>query len=205
MTQVHARKDRVVKGLTMGVAYLFKKNKIDWIKGSARLLGGGEVEVTGEQAQTVTAKEIIVATGSSARGLPGIEIDHARIITSDDAINMAETPKSMVILGSGAIGVEFASIFNQFGTDVTVVELLPRLVPNEDEAVSAELEKVFKKRKIKAFTSTRVTGARATGAGVEVEATLPDGKPQTFKAGYLLVAVGRGPVTAGLGAEELGD
>ena len=204
MNQVHTRKDRVVKGLTMGVAYLFKKNNIEWIKGSARLLGRGEVEVSGEQAQTVSAREILVATGSAARGLPGIDIDHKRIITSDDAIHMPAAPKSMVILGSGAIGVEFASIFNQFGTDVTIVELLPRLVPNEDEAVSAELEKSFKKRKIKSFTSTRVTSATAGEASVTVEAKLADGKTKTLEAEYLLVAVGRGPVTSGLGAEELG-
>lgn len=204
MKQVHARKDRVVKGLTQGVAYLFKKNQIDWIKGSARLLGGGAVEVTGDQPQTVSAREILVATGSTARGLPGIEIDRTRIITSDEAIHLPAAPKSIVILGSGAIGVEFASIFSQFGSEVTVVELLPRLVPNEDEAVSAELEKSFRKRKIKCFTNTRVSGAKVAGDRVTVEAALPDGKTKTFEAEYLLVAVGRGPVTSGLGAEETG-
>jgi dihydrolipoamide dehydrogenase len=202
MAQVHARKDKVVKGLTGGIAFLFKKNKIDWIKGTARLAGGGAVEVEG--VGRVEAKEIVIATGSSARTVPGIEIDHARIITSDDAIQMKEVPASIAILGSGAIGVEFASIFSRFGSQVTIVELLPRLVPLEDEAVSAELEKSFRKRKIAVHTGTKVTSAAATGDGVTVEAATPDGKTVKIAAAYLLVATGRGPVTTGLGAEEAG-
>jgi dihydrolipoamide dehydrogenase len=202
--QMHARKDKIVKGLTGGVAFLFKKNKIDWIKGSARLLGEGRIEVTGEQERTLTAREIIVATGSAARGVPGIEIDHQRIITSDDAIHMTQVPKSIGILGSGAIGVEFASIFAQFGSDVAIFELLPRLVPAEDEAISAELEKSFKKRKIKSHTGARVTSARASGDDVTLEAELAGGTSHNARYEYLLVATGRGPVTSGLGAEELG-
>src|SRR6185369_5223697 len=124
----------------------FKKNKIDWIKGSARLAGKGKSEVTGENAQTLTAKEIIGATGSSPRSVHGIEIDKKHIITSDQAIHLAAVPKSMAIMGSGAVGVEFASIYRRFGSEVTIIELLPRLVPNEDEQVSAELEKAFRKR-----------------------------------------------------------
>src|SRR6185369_1834441 len=149
MMQVHARKDRVVTGLTKGVEFLFKKNKIDWIKGTARLTGKGGVDVFEGEKQTLRArKEIIVATGSTPRGVPGIEIDRKRIITSDEAIGLREVPKTLVIMGSGAVGVEFASIFNRFGSDVTVLELLPRLVPVEDEAVSAELEKSFRKQGI---------------------------------------------------------
>jgi dihydrolipoamide dehydrogenase len=122
MAQVQSRKDKIVKGLTGGVEFLFKKNKIDWIKGSGRLAGGGKVEVTGGEAQTLTAaKEIIVATGSQPRSVPGIEIDRKRIITSDEAIGFREIPKSMVIMGSGAVGVEFASIFRRFGSEVTII------------------------------------------------------------------------------------
>ena len=212
MTQVQARKDKIVKGLTGGIELLFKKNKIDWIKGSGRLAGKGRVEVTDGQAQILSAtREIIVATGSQPRSVPGVTIDRKRIITSDEAIGLKEIPKSIVILGSGAVGVEFASIFRRFGSEVTIVELLPRLVPVEDEAVSAELEKSFKRQGIKVLTGTKVSAARpgAAGvepgtAGVEIDAQTLDGTTIRLSAEYLLVATGRGPVTAGLGAEEAG-
>ena len=204
MNQVHARKDRIVNGLTRGVEFLFKKNKIDWIKGTARLAGNGKIDVTDGDRQTLDAKEIIIATGSSARSVPGIEIDHRRIITSDDAIGLKEIPKSLLIMGSGAVGVEFASIYRRFGSEVTIVELLPRLVPLEDEAISAELEKSFRRQGIKSLTGTKVTRASAGSDGVEIEAQTPDGKSQKLTAELLLVATGRGPVTSGLGAEELG-
>src|SRR5688500_606671 len=177
MQQVHARKDKIVKGLTGGIELLFKKNKIDWIKGSGRLAGKGQVEITEGQKQTLKAtKEIIVATGSTPRSVPGIEIDRKRIITSDEAIHMKEIPKSIAIMGSGAVGVEFGSIFRRFGSEVTVIELLPRIVPVEDEAVSAELEKSFKKQGIKILTGTKVTSAKAGAAGVDLEAQTSDGK-----------------------------
>ena len=204
MRQVHARKDKVVGGLTKGIEFLFKKNKIDWIKGTARLGGKGKVDVFEGEKQALEAKEIVVATGSSPRSVPGIEIDHTRIITSDEAIHLPEVPKSLVIMGSGAVGVEFASIFRRFGSEVTIIELLPRLVPIEDEATSAELEKSFKKQGITSLTGTRVTRAVANAKGVDIEAQTPDGKTQTLSADVLLVATGRGPVTTGLGAEELG-
>jgi dihydrolipoyl dehydrogenase len=174
------------------------------VKGSGRLAARGPVEVTGDTARGLEAKEIIVATGSSPRSVPGITIDHKTIITSDEAIHLPEVPKSLAIMGSGAVGVEFASIFRQFGAEVTIIELLPRLVPNEDEAVSAELGKAFRKRGIKAHTGTRVTAARVKGDGVTIEMQGPDGKADTLTVEKLLVATGRGPVTDGLGAEEAG-
>jgi dihydrolipoamide dehydrogenase len=205
MAQVQTRKDRVVTGLTKGIEFLFKKNKIDWIKGTARLAGNGGVEVFEGEKQTLRArKEIIVATGSAPRGVPGIELDRKRIITSDEAINLKDVPKAIAIMGSGAVGVEFASIFRRFGSDVTILELLPRLVPVEDEAVSAELEKSFRKQGITSHTGAKVTSAKVRGAGVDIEARLADGSTQTVRADYLLVATGRGPVTAGLGAESVG-
>jgi dihydrolipoamide dehydrogenase len=205
MTQVHARKDKIVKGLTGGIELLFRKNKIDWIKGSGRIAGKGSVEITEGQKQTLVARrEIIVATGSAPRSVPGVEIDRKRIITSDEAIHLKEIPKSIAIMGSGAVGVEFGSIFRRFGSEVTIIELLPRLVPVEDEAVSAELEKSFKKQGIKVLTGTKVTGAKAGASGVDLEAQTPDGKTTKISAEYLLVATGRGPVTSGLGAEEAG-
>ncbi len=204
MGRIHARKDKIVSGLTKGVEFLFKKNKIEWIKGTAALAGKGRVDVVEGEKQTLQAAEIIIATGSSPRGVPGIEIDHTRIITSDEAIHLADIPKSLVILGSGAVGVEFASIFRRFGSEVTIIELLPRLVPVEDEAVSAELEKAFKKQGIQSLTNTKVTRAVATASGVDVEAQRSDGKSHELTADILLVATGRGPVTTGLGAESLG-
>src|SRR6188508_2955201 len=176
MNQVHARKDKIVKGLTGGVEFLFKKNKIDWIKGSGRLAGKGKVEITDGDKQTLAArKEIVVATGSQPRSVPGIEIDRKRIITSDEAIHMKAIPKSIAIMGSGAVGVEFASIFRRFGSDVTIIELLPRLVPVEDEAVSTELERSFKKQGITAHVGARVTAARAVANGVDLEFSAAQG------------------------------
>jgi len=205
MAQVQARKDKIVKGLTGGVELLFRKNKIDWIKGSGRLAGKGEVEITDGQSQTIAArKEVIVATGSQPRSVPGVEIDRKRIITSDEAIGLKEIPKSFAIMGSGAVGVEFASIFRRFGSDVTLIELLPRIVPVEDEAVSAELERSFRKQGIKVLTGTRVTSAKPGADGVDIEALTPDGRTARIRVDYLLVATGRGPVTSGLGAEEAG-
>jgi dihydrolipoamide dehydrogenase len=205
MAQVNSRKDKIVKGLTGGVEFLFKKNKIDWIKGNGRLAGKNTVEVTEGQKQTAAArKEIILATGSQPRSVPGVEIDRKRIITSDEAVGLKEIPRSIVIMGSGAVGVEFGSIFRRFGSDVTIIELLPRIVPVEDEAVSAELERSFRKQGIKVLTGTKVTSAKASPNGVDLEALPPDGKSVSINAEYLLVATGRGPVTSGLGAEEAG-
>ncbi len=214
MPAVHARKDKMISGLTGGIEMLFKKNKIDWIKGAARLAGKMGVEVTlhdGAKQALVATKEIVVATGSAARSVPGIEVDRTKIIFSDEAIHLAHVPKSMAIMGSGAVGVEFASIFKSYGSEVTVIELLPRLVPGEDEAVSAELERTFKKRGIKVLTGTKVTSAKAGAKGVDIEMASStssgqagEGKPQKLSVDVLLVATGRGPVTEGLGAEALG-
>jgi dihydrolipoamide dehydrogenase len=205
MPQVQERKNRIVSGITKGVEYLFRKNKIDWIKGTARLTGSGGVDVFEGNRQTLRArKDIIVATGSAPRSVPGVEVDHVRIITSDEAINLPEVPKSLVIMGSGAVGVEFASIFRRFGSNVTILELLPRLVPVEDEAVSAELEKSFRKQGIVCHTGAKVTGAKADASGVDIDVQLSAGTTERLRADYLLVATGRGPVTAGLNAEGVG-
>jgi dihydrolipoamide dehydrogenase len=215
MPAVHARKDKMITGLTGGIEMLFKKHKIDWIKGTARLTGGKGLEVTlgagGTQGLTA-GKELIVATGSAPRSVPGIVADKKRIIFSDEAIHLPSVPKSIAVIGSGAVGVEFASIFKSYGSEVTIVELLPRLVPSEDEAVSAELERTFKKRGITVHTGTRVTSAKATGTGVDIEMQMSDpstgsgqaGKTQKAAFELLLVATGRGPVTEGLDAEKVG-
>jgi len=205
MNQVQTRKDKVVSGLTKGIEFLFKKNKIEWIKGTATITGRGMVDVIDGNKQTLSAtREIVIATGSTPRSVPGVEIDRKRIITSDEAIALREVPKSLIILGSGAVGVEFASIFRRFGSQVTILELLPRIVPAEDEAVSAELEKSFRKQGIVVHTGTKVTTAKASANGVDIDALFPDGATQKLSADYLLVATGRGPVSSGLGAEGLG-
>jgi dihydrolipoamide dehydrogenase len=206
MPAVHARKDKMITGLTGGIEMLFKKNKIDWIKGTGRLTGGKSVEVTAADGakQTISArKELILATGSTPRSVPGIEVDRKKIIFSDEAIHLSEVPKSIAVMGSGAVGVEFASIFRSYGSEVTVIELLPRLVPGEDEAVSTELEKNFKRRGIKSYTNTKVTSAKAAAKGVELEMSSADGKTQKLAVDVLLVATGRGPVTEGLDVEKL--
>ena len=204
MRQVHARKDKVVSGLTRGVEYLFKKNKIDRVRGTARLAGGGRVDVVEGETQSLVAGEIIIATGSAPRSIPGVEIDRSRIITSDEAINLPEVPRSLAILGGGAVGVEFASIYRRFGSEVTLIELLPRLVPGEDEAVSAELQKAFRKQGIRVLTGTTLTRAAATEAGVDIDVQGTDGSTEHVTADILLVATGRRPVTADLGTEGAG-
>ena len=207
MPAVHARKDKMITGLTGGIEMLFKKNKIDWLKGTARLTGQQGVEVTlhdGTTQALTAGKEIIVATGSAPRSVPGIDVDRKQIIFSDEAIHLPHVPKSIAIMGSGAVGVEFASIFKSYGSEVTVIELLPRLVPGEDEAVSAELERTFKKRGIKVMTGAKVTAAKAGAKGVELEVQGADGKAQKLSYEMLLVATGRGPVTEGLGADAVG-
>jgi dihydrolipoamide dehydrogenase len=208
MGQVQSRKDRIVAGLSKGIEFLFKKNKIAWIKGTARLTGrqgtrGVEV-FEGEKQSLRARKEIVIATGSAPRNVPGIVVDRTRIITSDEAIGLRVVPASIAILGSGAVGVEFASIFRRFGSDVTIFELLPRLVPVEDQAVSAELEKSFRKQGITSHTGARVTSATADSDGVDIEAQLADGNAVKMRVEYLLVATGRSPVTAGLEAAEAG-
>ena len=215
MPAVHARKDKMIAGLTGGIESLFKKHKIAWLKGSARLTSGRSLDVRLHEGgtETLTArKEVIVATGSAARSVPGIEVDGTRIIFSDHAIHLPHVPKSIAIMGSGAVGVEFASIFKSYGSDVTIIELMPKLVPLEDEAVSNELERTFKKRGIKAFTGTRVTSAKAAATGVDLTMQKADpsassgqgGKVESLNVEILLVATGRGPVTEGLGAEAAG-
>ena len=207
MAQVQARKDKIVKGLTGGVELLFKKNKIDWIKGSGA--AGRQGHRRGHRGPgtrpSPPRKEIIVATGSEPRSVPGITIDRKRIITSDEAIGLREVPKSMAIMGSGAVGVEFASIFRRFGSEVTIIELLPRLVPVEDEAVSAELERSFKKQGIKVMTGDQ--GHRREGRRRRRQPRGPGGRRQDHARSKPTTCWSRpaaGPVTKGLGAEDAG-
>jgi dihydrolipoamide dehydrogenase len=206
MPAVHVRKDKMIAGLTGGIESLFKKHKIEWIKGTATFTSPTTFSVAlhAGGTETVTAtKQVIVATGSAPRSIPGIEVDGRQIIFSDHAIHLPHVPKSIAIMGSGAVGVEFASIFKSYGSEVTIIELMPKLVPSEDEAVSNELERSFKKRGIKAFTGTKVTSAKAGANGVDITMDR-GGKSESLNVEMLLVATGRGPVTEGLGVEKVG-
>ncbi|MEJ1180312.1 dihydrolipoyl dehydrogenase [Arthrobacter sp. R4] len=193
---VNAYKDGIVAGKFKGLQGLIKSKGITVIEGEGKLQGTDTVVVNGTAYK---GKNIVLATGSYSRSLPGLEIG-GRVITSDEALKMDSIPKSAIVLGGGVIGVEFASVWKSFGVDVTIVEGLPSLVPNEDTAIVKNLERAFKKRGIKFSTGIFFQGVEQNDSGVKV--TLVDG--QTFEAEYLLVAVGRGPVTANLGYEEAG-
>lgn len=200
--RVVERKDQVVAKHAKGIEFLMKKNKVEWIKGYATLKGGGKVEIqAADGARTVEAKKIIIATGSEARMLPGMEPGPS-ILTNIEILNMTVIPKTLAIIGSGAVGVEFASIFNRFGTKVTVLEMLPRIVPVEDEEISKELHRVFKKTGIRVETGAKVGSVQATADGVKFSVTLADGKTEEMTAEKLLVAVGRKPNTDRIGLEN---
>jgi dihydrolipoyl dehydrogenase len=201
--KVKERKDGIVNKHSNGVAMLLKRAKVERIAGFATLKGGGKVEVQSDSGkQTLDAKNIIIATGSEARMLPGLQPDADRILTNIEILNLTAVPKSLAIIGAGAVGVEFASIFKRFGTDVTVIEMLPRVVPVEDEDVSKELERVFKKQKIRVETGARAENVQKTADGVQLTLTTKDGKQETLKAEKLLVAVGRKPNTENIGLEN---
>jgi len=204
---VQKRKDKIVRGLAKGVEYLMKKNKITVFKGTGRFEGKGKVTVTdaGGKTQSVSTKNVVIATGSAPRSLPNLDIQSPRVVTSDEILELKEVPKSLVVLGAGAVGVEFASVFKRFGSDVTVIEMLPRLVPIEDEETSAELQKAFRKRGIKSLVNTRFQSARVSKEGVEITYQGADGQEDQagkLSAETLLVAVGRRPYTDGLGLEN---
>jgi len=200
---VSDRKNNIVAKHSKGVEFLMKKNKVDWLKGRARILAPGKIEITGPSGtQTVEAKNIVLATGSEARMLPGLEADPQRILTNIEILNLREVPQSMGIIGAGAVGVEFASAFHRFGTKVTVFEMLPRIVALEDEEVSKELERVFRKSGLRVETGARVENIQKHDSGVTFRATFPNGKQENFDVETLLVAVGRKPVTENLGLEN---
>ncbi len=195
-------KNDIVSKHSKGVEFLMRKNKVDVIRGQARILGPGRVEVrTAEGARTVETKNIIVATGSVARMLPGLEPDPDCILTNVEILDLRSIPKSMVVIGSGAVGSEFASMFNRFGTKVTLLEMLPRIVPFEDEEVSKELERLFKKSGIRVETGARAEKIERSEGGVQVTVTLSNGKQEVLAADKVLVGVGRKPVTEDIGLE----
>jgi dihydrolipoamide dehydrogenase len=201
--KVKERKDGIVSKHSKGVEMLLKRAKVEKISGYATLKGGGKVEVKSDAGvQTLEAKNIIIATGSEARMLPGMEPDAEFILTNVEILNLTAVPKSLAIIGAGAVGVEFASIFNRFGTEVTVIEMLPRIVPVEDEDISKELDRNFRKQKIRVETGARADNIRKAGKGVQLTLTTKDGKQEELDVEKLLVAVGRKPNTDKIGLEN---
>src|SRR5438132_6841113 len=190
---VQKRKDKVVMKNSKGIEYLMKKNSITRFNGTGRLALPGKVEITGEDGkkQTINTKNIIIATGSVVRPIPGFETDGARVVNSDHILELKETPKSLIVMGAGAGGVEFASVYSRFGAETTIIQLLPRLVPLEDEEVSKELEKSFRKRGIKSQVDTKLDKMEKTGKGVVVNGKTSKGEAVKVEAEMLLVAVGR--------------
>lgn len=202
---VQRRKTRVVDQLHKGVQALMRKNKIDVFIGEGRFLSATKIGVAladGSETE-LAAKHVLVATGSAPRAVPGITFDHTRILDSTDALNLQAVPRSIAILGAGPVGVEFASLFRAFGSEVTVIELLPTLVPLEDEEMGQALERSFSRRGIKVLTQAAAKSAEVAGNRVKITVGKGD-QTSTLEADYLLVAVGRAPVTDGLAVAEAG-
>jgi dihydrolipoamide dehydrogenase len=200
---IQARKTKVVTKLAKGVEFLFKKNKVETVQGYGRLAGPGRITVSDAKGQKreIQAAKVVLATGSEAKTFPGFEPDGKTVLTNKEILALKALPKSMVIMGAGAVGVEFASIFHRFGVKVTILEMLPRAVPLEDEEISAELERSFRRQGIALETQAKVEKAAKTANGVSVFFTRADGKPQAIEAETLLVAVGRSPNTQNVGLE----
>ncbi len=201
--KVKERKDGIVGRHSNGVAMLLKRAKVERVAGRATLKGGGKVEVESDSgAKTLEAKNIVIATGSEARMLPGLRPDPEFFLTNVEILDLASVPKSLAIIGAGAVGVEFASMFRRFGSEVTVIEMLPRIVPVEDEDVSKELERCFRKQKIRVETGARAENIRKAAGGVELTLVTRDGRQETLAVEKLLVAVGRKPNTENIGLEN---
>jgi dihydrolipoamide dehydrogenase len=196
-------KDSVVSRMHKGLQQVLKARKVETINGNGKVVSPNTIDVEG--VGTVRARRgLILASGSYARSLPFIEIEGKGFITSDHALTLDEIPSSVVVIGAGAVGLEFASVYASFGSEVTVLEALDRLAPAEDEEVSKEITRQFKKRGIKGFAGAKVTSASSTEAGAEIVFTAADGNEQKVTAERCLVAVGRGPVSEGLGYEDIG-
>jgi dihydrolipoamide dehydrogenase len=201
------RKTQIVTKHTKGLDFLMRKNKVTVVPGFGELTGtatGGVHSIrisNGGKSETLKAKNVVLATGSSARMLPGVQAG-GNVLTNIEILSIDAIPKSLIVIGAGAVGVEFASIFRSFGSEVTIVEYLPRVVPAEDEDVSKELARVFKKRGIDIHTGAKVEKVETTRTGVKVTFTASDGKQVVKEAEKVLVAVGRAPRTEGIGLEN---
>lgn len=198
------RSRQISNRLTKGVGFLMKKNDIDVLMGEASFKDAHTIDVVNEEGTTtLTAPDIIIATGATTAVIPGVDIDGEKVVTYEEAILQETLPASVIIIGAGAIGLEFATIWNAYGVDVTIVEMLPRIAPNEDEEVSDELAKAFKKRKINCMPATRVEKLETTSTGVKVTVSGEDGE-QVLEAEQAMMAIGFRPNSGGLGLEDVG-
>jgi dihydrolipoamide dehydrogenase len=201
---VQARKNKLVKKLSMGVDFLMKKNKVSTFNGKGSVAAPGVVQVEGEAVAPISARNIILATGSEAKPIPGLEIDGRTILTNKEILGLESVPKSLLIVGAGAVGIEFASIFSRFGSQVTVVEMLPRVLPLEDHEISKEIQKILTRRRIKILTNARLESLQVQEAGVVAHVVDEQGEKKSLSAEKALIAVGRRPVSEEIGLEKLG-
>jgi dihydrolipoamide dehydrogenase len=203
--KIQDRKSDVVEKMAKGVDFLLRKNKVTTFKGYGTIVTPNKIAVTGDGAATeVNAKHIIIATGSEAKSLPGYTFDEKNILSNIGALDLNNIPKSLLIVGSGAVGVEFASIYNSFGSKVTLIEVLPAIVPLEDEEVSKELKRVFTKKGIDVYTKAKLESANVKEGGVEVTFQTEKGEVKKSTFEKVLMATGRGPNTANIGLEKIG-
>lgn len=200
---VKARKDKMVKKLSMGTDFLMKKNKIETYRGKGRLIAPGTVQIEGDEVREIRAGKIIIATGSEAKLFPGLEPDGKTILTNKEILDLESVPKSLLIIGGGAVGVEFASIFTRFDTQVTIVEMLPRILPLEDHEISEEIRKLLTKRRIKILVNAKLEDIRVEDGSAHAKVSVTDGDIQDIVAEKALIAVGRQPVIEELGLEKL--
>ncbi|MEH6545045.1 MAG: dihydrolipoyl dehydrogenase [Sneathiella sp.] len=199
------QKDATVESLTQGIEFLFKKNKVTYVKGAGVLQGGGRVEVTGENPQILKAKNILIATGSEVTPLPNVEIDEKQIVSSTGALELPKVPKKMIVIGAGVIGLELGTVWRRLGTEVTVVEFLDRILPGTDNEVAKTTQRIMKKQGIKFMLGKKVTGAKKTKTAVTLTVEpAKGGDEESLKADVVLLAIGRRPYTDGLGLEDIG-
>ena len=202
-----ARKDKVVVDLTSGIEFLFKKNKVDYIKGAGSIPKAGEVAVAvnGGGSETLAAKNIIIATGSESTPLPGVEVDEKQIVTSTGALDLAKLPKQMVVIGAGVIGLELGSVWSRLGAEVTVIEFLDRILPGMDGEICKQTQRVLKKQGLTFKLGKKVTGAKTSKSGVTLTVEpVKGGQTEEVNADVVLLSIGRRPYTEGLGLEALG-
>jgi dihydrolipoamide dehydrogenase len=207
LVQMMKQKADSVTALTKGIEFLFKKNKVDWVKGAGKIAGPGKVEVTAEDGSVTTleAKNIVIATGSEPTPLPGVTIDQERIVDSTGALSLPEVPKSLIVIGAGIIGLELGSVWRRLGSKVTVVEFLDRITPGMDAETAKTFQRSLTKQGVEFKLGAKVTGATASKKGVSLTVEpVAGGAAETLEADYVLVAIGRRPYTEGLGLESVG-
>ncbi len=201
---IHRYKDSVINKMATGIDFLMRKNKVAVLAGHGRITGPGRVSVTSTSGVVteLETRNTLVATGSVVRSLPGMDFDHKLILSSDDILEIGRIPKRLAVLGAGAVGVEFASVFRSYGSDVTLIEVMPQLLPIEDHDAGKELLKAFRRRKIDCLLSSKVEKVDKTDKGVKILVVVADGKSQVLEADALLSAVGRRPLTDDVGLEK---